>query len=235
MNLPNQSLKYHFLSISALFILLFSVSTVSAQDRARVVNQVERQQTRPSEQSMTLDNRRRVLTNRIVVSNNQTPNQLIKKTSSSRSTAPVTTRKVSRSYYNATARSMMYSSIQSKMGIRYILGTQGPNAYDCSGFVWKVFQEAGIDFTRTSARNFWNTFEPVSGDERFQFGTLVFFNRLGHVGIVADENGFYHASSSKGVTYSRFEGYWEKRIVGYRRIPVGYENDWQVVSEDYEK
>ena len=42
------------------------------------------------------------------------------------------------------------------------------------------------------------------------------------VGIVADENGFYHASSSKGITYSPFKGYWEKRIVGYRRIPNDY-------------
>jgi cell wall-associated NlpC family hydrolase len=43
-------------------------------------------------------------------------------------------------------------------------------------------------------------------------------NRLGHMGIVADENGFYHASSSKGITYSPFKGYWEKRIVGFRRF-----------------
>jgi cell wall-associated NlpC family hydrolase len=85
-----------------------------------------------------------------------------------------------------------------------------------------VFQEAGISFTRTSARTFWNQFEPVYGDERFAFGTLVFFNKLGHVGIVADEHGFYQASSSKGITYSPFKGYWEKRIVGYRRIPADY-------------
>lgn len=64
---------------------------------------------------------------------------------------------------------------------------------------------------------------PVEGEERFKFGTLVFMNKLGHIGIVADENGFYHASSSKGITYSLFKGYWEKRIVGFRRL---------VVSED---
>lgn len=60
--------------------------------------------------------------------------------------------------------------------------------------------------------------EPVTGNDRFKFGTLVFLNRLGHIGIVADENGFYHASSSKGVTYSPFKGYWENRIVGFRRL-----------------
>ena len=59
-----------------------------------------------------------------------------------------------------------------------------------------------------------------AGDDRYKFGTLVFFNRLGHVGIVVDEEGFYHASSSKGVTYSKFEGYWENRIAGFRRVPL---------------
>ena len=38
------------------------------------------------------------------------------------------------------------------------------------------------------------------------------------MGIVADENGFYHASSSKGITYSPFAGYWSGRIVGYRKL-----------------
>ncbi len=114
----------------------------------------------------------------------------------------------------------MIESIRSKIGIRYVYGSQGPNSYDCSGFIWKVFSEAGIPFTRTSAKEFWRSYEPVYGDDRFEFGTLVFFNRLGHVGIVANDKGFYHASSSKGVTYSKFDGYWEKRIVGFRRVPL---------------
>jgi len=60
--------------------------------------------------------------------------------------------------------------------------------------------------------------EEVYGDDRFKFGTLVFLNGLGHMGIVADENGFYHASSSKGITYSPFKGYWSSRIVGFRKL-----------------
>ena len=75
-----------------------------------------------------------------------------------------------------------------------------------------------MNFVRSSARSLWSASEPVAGDERFRFGTLVFLNGLGHMGIVADENGFYHASSSKGITYSPFKGYWEKRIVGFRRL-----------------
>ncbi len=114
----------------------------------------------------------------------------------------------------------LLSGIQSRLGIRYNYGSEGPNYYDCSGFVWSVFQEAGISFERSSAHTFWNNFEPVSDEDKYKFGTLVFFNRLGHMGIVADDKGFYHASSSKGITWSPFAGYWGKRVVGFRRIPL---------------
>lgn len=125
----------------------------------------------------------------------------------------------------------MQRSIFSKLGIPYLYGSTGPNRYDCSGFVWAVFNEAGINFTRQSARRLWGMSTPVEGDERFRFGTLVFLNGLGHMGIVADENGFYHASSSKGITYSPFKGYWENRIVGFRRLNVG-ENETAPTTSD---
>jgi peptidoglycan endopeptidase LytE len=115
---------------------------------------------------------------------------------------------------------LMMESIEEKIGTPYRLGTEGPFRFDCSGFVWSVFREAGISFDRGTARAFWSQFEPVDGEEKYKFGTLVFFNHLGHVGIVADENGFYHASSSRGVTYSRFNDYWSRRITGFRRVPL---------------
>ncbi|HEY9283988.1 MAG TPA: C40 family peptidase [Pyrinomonadaceae bacterium] len=115
---------------------------------------------------------------------------------------------------------LLMSAIENRLGAPYVLGTEGPYRFDCSGFVWSVFQSAGVRFERTSARHFWSQFQPVEGEEKYEFGTLVFFNNLGHVGIVADENGFYHASSSKGVTYSTFDGYWGKRITGFRRVQI---------------
>jgi peptidoglycan endopeptidase LytE len=122
--------------------------------------------------------------------------------------------------YRSIQSSMIMKGIQSRLGIPYLYGSSGPNRYDCSGFVWSVFRDAGLEFERSSARTLWNDSVPVEGDERYKFGTLVFMNGLGHMGIVADENGFYHASSSKGITYSPFKGYWEKRINGFRRLPM---------------
>ena len=114
----------------------------------------------------------------------------------------------------------MLTAIEERLGTPYRLGTEGPYRYDCSGFVWSVFQQAGVPFERTSARSLWNTLLPPTEEEKYKFGTLVFFNHLNHVGIVADENGFYHASTSRGVVYSRFDDYWSKRISGFRRVPL---------------
>ncbi len=114
----------------------------------------------------------------------------------------------------------MLTAIEERLGTPYRMGTEGPNRYDCSGFVWSVFQQAGVAFERSSVRTFWQEFAPPTEAEKYKFGTLVFFNNLHHVGIVADENGFYHASTSRGVVYSRFDDYWTKRINGFRRIPL---------------
>jgi cell wall-associated NlpC family hydrolase len=115
---------------------------------------------------------------------------------------------------------MMMAAIDVRIGAPYVYGTEGPRVFDCSGFVWSVFQSAGVQFERGSARNFWVNFNPVGEDEKYKFGTLVFFNNLKHVGIVANENGFYHASTSQGVTYSPFNEYWTSRITGFRRVPL---------------
>jgi peptidoglycan DL-endopeptidase LytE len=127
----------------------------------------------------------------------------------------------------------LFTAIEERLGTPYRLGSEGPTRFDCSGFVWSVYQQAGIDFERGSARTFWNQFAPADDDEKFKFGTLVFFNHLGHIGIVADEHGFYHASTSKGVVYSPFNEYWTKRIVGFRRVPLtGFETNVAKVATE---
>jgi cell wall-associated NlpC family hydrolase len=115
---------------------------------------------------------------------------------------------------------LMLSAIEERLGTPYRLGATGPYRFDCSGFVWSVFQQAGIPFERSAARSMWSEFAPPAPGEEYKFGTLVFFRNLHHIGIVADANGFFHASSSHGVMYSRFGDYWTKRITGFRRVPL---------------
>ncbi|MDX6695355.1 MAG: hypothetical protein QOF02_2958 [Blastocatellia bacterium] len=115
---------------------------------------------------------------------------------------------------------MLMGAIDSRLGSRYVWGATGPYVFDCSGFVWSSFHEIGINFTRMSARNLWNIFPAPREEEKLKFGTLVFFSGLTHIGIVADEKGFYHASRSKGVVYSPFNEYWLSRVDGFRRVPL---------------
>jgi cell wall-associated NlpC family hydrolase len=114
----------------------------------------------------------------------------------------------------------LMNAIDARLGSPYVWGATGPHVFDCSGFVWSSFRETGINFTRMSARNLWSIFPAPREEEKFKFGTLVFFNGLTHVGIVADEHGFYHASRHKGVVYQPFNDYYLRRIDGFRRVPL---------------
>jgi cell wall-associated NlpC family hydrolase len=115
---------------------------------------------------------------------------------------------------------LLLNAIDTRLGAHYVWGAAGPRVFDCSGFVWSSFQQIGVDFTRGSARSYWARFTPAREDEKFKFGTLVFFNGLSHVGIVADANGFFHASRHKGVVYQVWNEHYLSHIDGFRRVPL---------------
>ncbi|HKR59837.1 MAG TPA: C40 family peptidase [Pyrinomonadaceae bacterium] len=120
----------------------------------------------------------------------------------------------------AKFQQLMLAAIDQRLGARYSWGAEGPSAFDCSGFVWSTFQSVGINFERGSARTLWSRFAVATQEEEGKFGTLVFFSNLRHIGIVADANGFYHASRHHGVVYSPFNDYWLSRVDGFRRVPL---------------
>lgn len=200
------------LCFSVCVVLLSSIAVFS-QQRPRIVPESQPvNQTPPNPAS-----KRPTLTNEIVIV--QTSQPLVKKTGSSQPlNQPLTTSATNIKNYSAAFNQKLLSAIQTRVGIPYHYGSTGPNSYDCSGLVWSVFQEAGFYFERSSARTLWQNSVAVEGDDRYKIGTLVFFNGLGHIGIVVSDKGFYHASSSKGVMFSTFDGYWANRIVGFRHL-----------------
>ena len=115
---------------------------------------------------------------------------------------------------------LLLTAMQSHLGAMYHFNTTGPDTFDCSGFVWRSFQDIGLNFQRGPARSYWATFAPPPKEEEFKFGNMVFFSGLTHVGIVVDEKGFYHSSRHHGVIYSPFSEYWLSRIDGFRRLPL---------------
>ena len=129
----------------------------------------------------------------------------------------------------AKIQPMLSAAIEQRLGAPYHWGSEGPRSFDCSGFVWSSFQSIGINFERGSARTLWGRFEAPTPEETYKFGNLVFFSHQKHVGIVADEKGFYHASRHHGVVYAPFNEYWLKRIDGFRKVPMPVSNPSQGV------
>lgn len=115
---------------------------------------------------------------------------------------------------------VIYELIMSRIGLPWRDGGTDDRGYDCSGLIWRVFSDAGVELKRSNARTLWEELPEASPDERGEFGTLVFFNDLTHVGIVRDPWSFYHVSSKLGVTRSFYSDYWGERVIGFRRVPL---------------
>ncbi len=112
------------------------------------------------------------------------------------------------------------SSITKHLGRPYVWGSSGLKSFDCSGFLWRVMNENGVLLKRTTARKFFMMLQPVSKDEQWKFGTVVFFDNLKHVGIVGNPQTFYHARVSHGTTEDDMNSFWRQKIYGFRRFPA---------------
>jgi len=78
------------------------------------------------------------------------------------------------------------------IGLPYVYGATGPNAYDCSGLTQAVYRHFGVSLPRTTWDQI-NCGTSVSyGD--LQPGDLVFTSGGGHVGIYAGGGQMVHAS-----------------------------------------
>jgi peptidoglycan endopeptidase LytE len=194
-------------ALTAFVVLGISASTAFTQTRQRII------QTEPSEVSCSIDDPALVASTSAAEANSTwvtKPKPVIDVSTTINSTVAVLPK----------LQPLLMAAIDERLGSPYHWGSTGPRAYDCSGFVWSIFQAIGIDFERGSARTLFARFNPPSPEDTYKFGTLVFFNGLSHVGVVADEKGFYHASRHNGVVYATFEGYWGKHIDGFRRVPL---------------
>lgn len=107
------------------------------------------------------------------------------------------------------------------LGKPYVYGGNGPNSFDCSGFVKYVYKNFGINLTRTSYSQV-NEGYYVS-KENLQAGDLVFFKSGGsvsHVGIYIADGIMIHASSPGDyVKYDSItSGYYYNHYYTARRV-----------------
>jgi len=102
-------------------------------------------------------------------------------------------------------------------------GYQPRTGFDCSGFIWFVYHQHGINLPRVSWQQF-GVGQSISYSD-LRPGDLMFYkvSKKGkslHVGILTDRGTFIHApSSGKYVMESSLNNiYWRNRYIGAKRI-----------------
>ena len=114
------------------------------------------------------------------------------------------------------------SLAQQQLGRPYRYGGVNPNGFDCSGLVFYVHRQLGLEVPRSSRHQF-RAAQKVAVDDLLP-GDLLFFNISGntvsHVGIYVAGDLFIHSpSSGKGVSYASLaEEYWQETLAGAGRL-----------------
>lgn len=123
---------------------------------------------------------------------------------------------------DAWIRHVLYQQHSEWAGTPYRFGGLDQSGIDCSGLVYKTFNEAfGLPLPRTT-RGQVKIGEPVASGS-LRAGDLLFFKTGGktgrHVGIYVEDTRFLHASTSRGVVFSDLRNpYWASAYWQARRI-----------------
>ncbi|AGK55933.1 C40 family peptidase [Bacillus sp. 1NLA3E] len=106
------------------------------------------------------------------------------------------------------------------LGAPYVWGGTTPAGFDCSGFVFYVYNQAGKPLSRLSAEGYYNRSYYVSTPEP---GDLLFFENtyktgISHMGIYLGGNQFIQADSD-GVQITDLNNpYYKQHFDGYKRF-----------------
>ena len=129
---------------------------------------------------------------------------------------------ISRGRGNSRKAQILLSMARQYVGVPYVWAGRSPSGFDCSGFIYYVFDQLGYGLPRMADGQF-EVGIPVSRNS-LEPGDLVFFETYepgpSHVGIYIGNDQFIHASSGAGhVTVTPLnKTYYRDRYLGARRI-----------------
>ncbi|MCF3942635.1 C40 family peptidase [Oceanobacillus alkalisoli] len=115
----------------------------------------------------------------------------------------------------------LISTARNHIGVPYVWAGTTPSGFDCSGFIYYAYKNAGMSISRTSTQGYFDRSFYVNSP---QVGDLVFFSNtyksgISHMGIYLGNGQFIHAGSSTGVTISNVnDSYWGKHFDSYKRF-----------------
>jgi cell wall-associated NlpC family hydrolase len=107
----------------------------------------------------------------------------------------------------------------SKLGSPYVWGAKGPNAFDCSGFVYWCLNQVGVNQSYMTSSGWRNAgrYTKITNFNDIQAGDIVVVN--GHVGIAAGGGTVIDASSSNGrVVHRGLTQWWANNFICAWRI-----------------
>lgn len=113
----------------------------------------------------------------------------------------------------------LLSYAKSLVGIPYVWGGTTPAGFDCSGFVYHVYNKFNSSFGRTNTAGYWNSLTKTTDP---QPGDLIFFQNTytagpSHMGIYLGGGSFIQAGDS-GVAISSINNpYWKQHFLGYTK------------------
>jgi len=115
--------------------------------------------------------------------------------------------------------------VKNLQGKPYVWAEEGPDAFDCSGYIYYMYGSMGIEMPRVAREQAKKGKKIATSD--LQYGDLLFFDtqahrrgHITHVGMYLGDGWFTHASTKKyEVVYSKLKtsAYYKKRLRICRR------------------
>jgi len=106
------------------------------------------------------------------------------------------------------------------VGTPYVWGGSTAKGFDCSGFIYYVYNKTGKNLSRTSSEGYYNRSYYV---DKPQVGDLVFFENtykkgISHVGIYLGNNEFVHAGNDRVEISNLNNSYYKKHFESFKRF-----------------